>query len=458
MTNGAQVSYALWFAGVTWRGQNRFNIMFMRQDDETQRTQQLADLLNNLTRFRATDLRDKVYGLIHLPAFRREYPEITPDYRLSPGAIYVDLAFHILDKSRDLLLLTMVTRDEEKINDQDPNLGPMVRLPSWVPRWHSTDNTRNVSTSYYQLMSASGTSEKAKAMHCVKLLAPLDHPPDVGESKMVPSPKTILSIRGFEFDVVHDVSEVEFWGHRLPDRPRIPLFRTRTGPWAPYQPRKADDRQASPPAPDITPPVNASWHLLADNCPYATEPEVVAAYALTLTSGCRADNGIFPIRCTTSTVGHHLGDFVAFLTWVRSLRRAADGETNTEYGHNVPPGDFYPPGLYAADRPTLTDADADETADMSLRYSIMACHYSMNRCFYRTRRGYLAMGPNDLQQGDVVCVLMGGAVPFILRPRGDGDGYTLIGDSYVHGIMDGELVQAWEEAAGDFAHREFRIH
>lgn len=458
MTNGAQVSYALWLAGLTWHGQNRFNIMYMRQDAQTQRTQQLADLLNNLTRFRATDLRDKVYALIHLPAFRREYPEITPDYRLSPEAIYVDLAFHILDRSRDLLLLTMVTRDEETLEDQDPDLDEIMRLPSWVPRWHSPENSRNVSTSYYSLMSASGTSEKAKAMHSVNLLAPVDHPADGGKGNIVPLPKTILGVRGFEFDTVHDVCELEFWGHRLPDKPRIPLFRTRTGPWAPYQPRKAGDDQASTPVPDITRIPGGSWPLVADSCPYATEPEVITAYAMALTAGCRPHNNIFPIRCTTSTVGHHLSDFVAFLTWVRTLRRAANGETNTEYGQNVPPGDFYPPGLYAADRPTLTDANPNETADMSLRYSIMACHYSMDRCFYRTRRGYLATGPKNVQQGDVVCVFMGGAVPFILRPRGREDGYTLIGDTYVHGIMDGEPVQAWEETGGDLKLRQFQIH
>jgi hypothetical protein len=40
-------------------------------------------------------------------------------------------------------------------------------------------------------------------------------------------------------------------------------------------------------------------------------------------------------------------------------------------------------------------------------------------------------------KGDVIAVLLGGTVPFLLRE--DGHNYRLIGDCYVHGIMDGEL-------------------
>ncbi|KAK7949236.1 uncharacterized protein PG986_010122 [Apiospora aurea] len=277
---------------------------------------------------------------------------------------------------------------------------------------------------------------------------------------------------GFEFDVVHDVCELEFWGRRVPDEPRIPLFRTRTGPWAPYRPTKAEEALftssgSEPPPPSTT----TSPHLdgRSGACPYPTEPDVVLAYALTLTGSCRAHRGIYPIRCAASNLGHHASDFVAFLTWVRTLRRRsaeeggglADGSgLDDDYParQHVPPGDFYPPGLYAAERPTLIDSDAQQVAEMSVRYSIMTYTYNMGRCLYRTRRGYLGTGPAAVQRGDVVCVFMGGAVPFILRPRQKGDGYTLIGDAYVHGIMDGELVRDWEDGKAELDLREFHIH
>ncbi|KAI0189064.1 heterokaryon incompatibility protein-domain-containing protein [Astrocystis sublimbata] len=46
--------------------------------------------------------------------------------------------------------------------------------------------------------------------------------------------------------------------------------------------------------------------------------------------------------------------------------------------------------------------------------------------------------PLNTRPGDRVCVLLGGEVPFILRPTERGT-YTLVGECYVDGIMDGEL-------------------
>jgi hypothetical protein len=65
-------------------------------------------------------------------------------------------------------------------------------------------------------------------------------------------------------------------------------------------------------------------------------------------------------------------------------------------------------------------------------------------CLYRscivTNRGYLGLGRNSTQPGDIVCVLRGGNVPFILRKKVDGY-YELVGEAYVHGIMDGSFVR-----------------
>jgi len=51
----------------------------------------------------------------------------------------------------------------------------------------------------------------------------------------------------------------------------------------------------------------------------------------------------------------------------------------------------------------------------------------------------IGSGPEGLHTGDIVCVLYGGDVPFILRPDNQGQ-YTLIGECYVSGIMKGEAL------------------
>ncbi|KAK8006047.1 heterokaryon incompatibility protein-domain-containing protein [Apiospora marii] len=485
-----ELTVALHAAGVKWRhNPNRFNIMFMRPTEELeeqQRAQRLSELLNNCTKFRATDARDKVYALMHLPAFRREYPGIRPDYRLPTGAVYVDVTLRLLRESRDFSVLTMVDRnrscDVPGGGDEEEEEEEALRLPSWVTPWHRPAANPSASCYWYHFMSAGGKSEEAQAAQAVRLVPSSGSSSPAEEGTILPKPAAVLGVRGFEFDVVHDVSELEFWGRRAPpDEPHIPLFRTRTGPWARYRPRKAEDDNTvvkslppSPSEPGSSAPASSASPLEGNNCPYATEPEVVAAYALTLTASCREHRGIYTLRCPESARAHHAADFVAFLTWARTLRRRRDPEDGAGGGGGVgllltdddsssdpiPPGDFYPPGLYAAERPTLIDADSREVRDMARRYGDMAWNYNMNRCLYRTRRGYLGTGPHRVQRGDVVCVFMGAAVPFILRPRGDDgeEGYTLVGDAYVHGIMDGELVKDWEEGKAELDLREFHIH
>ncbi|KAK3307765.1 heterokaryon incompatibility protein-domain-containing protein [Chaetomium strumarium] len=65
---------------------------------------------------------------------------------------------------------------------------------------------------------------------------------------------------------------------------------------------------------------------------------------------------------------------------------------------------------------------------------------SRNRRFARTSGGYFVLGPKVMEPGDVVCVLYGGNMPFCLRPWGDK--YLLVGECYVHGVMNGEVVEA----------------
>jgi hypothetical protein len=68
---------------------------------------------------------------------------------------------------------------------------------------------------------------------------------------------------------------------------------------------------------------------------------------------------------------------------------------------------------------------------------------------------YLGMASVEVRSGDYVCVLLGGDVPFILRPlHGTSTTQTartwqFIGESYVHGIMDGEFMSCTSESDHD---------
>jgi len=66
-----------------------------------------------------------------------------------------------------------------------------------------------------------------------------------------------------------------------------------------------------------------------------------------------------------------------------------------------------------------------------------------------TEKGYIGLAPAKTEPGDRIAVLFGGRVPYILRQNQPDNStepttWTFIGDSYVHGIMDGEVIQKLE--------------
>ena len=60
------------------------------------------------------------------------------------------------------------------------------------------------------------------------------------------------------------------------------------------------------------------------------------------------------------------------------------------------------------------------------------------RAFFTTSRGYMGFGAMGAQVGDQVCILGGGWTPFILRNHNTH--FEMIGDSYLHGMMQGEML------------------
>jgi hypothetical protein len=64
------------------------------------------------------------------------------------------------------------------------------------------------------------------------------------------------------------------------------------------------------------------------------------------------------------------------------------------------------------------------------------------RVAFVTQRGYLGLGPKDMQTGDLVHIFKGLNLPVILRSRATGSKgiYQLLGSAYVHGIMYGEFL------------------
>ena len=91
----------------------------------------------------------------------------------------------------------------------------------------------------------------------------------------------------------------------------------------------------------------------------------------------------------------------------------------------------------------LISKGAIDTMKMQI---ITAC---TSRKFAVTERRYIGLVPHCAKEGDILAILCGAPIPFVLRvpeifpnpaqtslesPR------FLVGDAYVHGVMDGEVL------------------
>ena len=66
------------------------------------------------------------------------------------------------------------------------------------------------------------------------------------------------------------------------------------------------------------------------------------------------------------------------------------------------------------------------------------------RTLFVTHTGYIGLGPLTMQPNDKVCVLLGCSVPVVIRTQAP-NRHILIGECYMHGIMDGESLEPGSE-------------
>ncbi|MCJ1388737.1 hypothetical protein MMC18_001586 [Xylographa bjoerkii] len=94
--------------------------------------------------------------------------------------------------------------------------------------------------------------------------------------------------------------------------------------------------------------------------------------------------------------------------------------------------------LHELENSTTRYWESDRANSFHISYK-EAC---IGRRFFVTNKGYFGIGPAELEEGDQIYVLAGGKHPFALRPSSmpQPDTFELVGDCYVHGVMDGEAV------------------
>jgi len=80
-----------------------------------------------------------------------------------------------------------------------------------------------------------------------------------------------------------------------------------------------------------------------------------------------------------------------------------------------------------------------ELSNDAMAYYSEVRAYCTNRSFVVTEQGLYCLAPLLTQSGDISCVLIGADVPFMLRPITGHQQLRLLGESYIHGVMSGQI-------------------
>ncbi|RBR20100.1 uncharacterized protein FIESC28_05379 [Fusarium coffeatum] len=101
----------------------------------------------------------------------------------------------------------------------------------------------------------------------------------------------------------------------------------------------------------------------------------------------------------------------------------------------------------------IISAETERANDENL-FSLHLDAAHERRLFFSKDLAYIGLGPKILEKDDIICVLFGGATPFVLRPPGDQ--YRLVGECYVYELMTGEAIQDWK--SGKHTLNDFQIY
>lgn len=322
--------------------------------------------------------RDKVYSQLGLGD-----ADISPNYNASVADVYIATAKYILEHSDSLFLLTCVEGEQFQ---------EVPGLPSWVPDW-SMSKTLGLRVTGYPEFHAALKLPKKQSMY-------ID---DNG--------KQVLSIKATKVDDIVAMCEPKAHLHS----------RLHT---------------------------SVIWEMLSKlDAVYAAgsgEPQSREEVLWRALMTNREESG-------TTTTGKYVGRKYpassrllgpAFRDWVL-WRYVSAADEPTTFPFPSSDNNLLPTKAEIQEARLMANMDAAYVADLKRRGSRFDLHYShaMQLRPFCTKNGYFGIGTLCLDRGDSVWIAPGCPVPLILRRIEGRERYRLVGGSYLHGFMNGEILQ-----------------
>lgn len=380
-----------------------------------------ALLVATSLKFDATDPRDKVFSLLGLAAETEDsllWPvALLPDYRRNVAQVYRDVARFLINIYQNL---AMFTRAMPELNRRiwRPWLRSDHSIDSWVPKWHVLiEANQTKSLSWLSYARDGGATELGFPSH---YLTARGLPAAVC---LTSDPKS-LKLRGLRVDSVTSISRVgdAFTLPSLDDAPLSQAFNFLTSI------RRSKEIFGPMDLPILLltawqkPLLLQSLAMTLEQCPGTARLELIDALITSTTANSFQLAGSDPAQ----------------------IRKNGYAFVRSQIEKELERRSFWPTGIGARVKYRYLELlQGGAVGGKPEGYTALAKNFCINRRFFVTAKGCLGIGPKWTKKGDLVCVLLGGAVPYILRPAGMD--FALVGESYVHGLMEGEAVDAWRK-------------
>ncbi|RDW58633.1 heterokaryon incompatibility protein-1 [Coleophoma cylindrospora] len=349
------------------------------------------DALMSITqiKFHATDQRDKIYGLLGLAAECQDaskFPEtLLPDYDISISQLYQKVARFLLKRSRSLAMLTRARGTCGSLTRRHRQYD-LTGLPSWVPDWSDFRvSNRNIRTSL-SWVDYKDTSKPAR----------LGFPTQYNASAALE----------LNFHDTADTSVLRMSAIRIDNVVQAVSFNTEN----------------------------------------SSVLEFKEEFALSMTRICDKATSLF--------AG---GDI---LSWAKRIVQTTTAEQcrlgGRTWDQTLKDGLAYLYTLLLDNKAQLSliiSKSGDTKAMNSLQllsdggdpeeYAALARNFCFDRSFIITATGCMGIGPSNTFIGDTVTIILGGGVPYIIRPKGAS--WVFVGESYIQGLMNGEAIQSCQQ-------------
>jgi hypothetical protein len=387
----------------------------------------LLNLLRHFYLRDATDSRDKIYGLLSLVTDWGNGAAIAPDYTMSPSQLYQEVVLKSIEVSGSLAILGY--RSHQDYLRMDPNVGKIVSGLKWHKQKQTTTEPQ-----------ARMAQDELRKMH-----------------KLAPEPVE-LECTSWTVDWEH--SKAAYHNQTLERLNRASIFDACAG------------RPATPaPLRYTCSPVLTKTRVLTVSAVHVGTISRDGSLMRILTTPTQAiDTDKYPLPSkpdylidkTYVTGGNEYDALWRTICWdsffvssrsttgldgTSMFRRATQDDLKAVQAWRRWIGGVWK-GPGSRHEAKLKDSSSSEDhliadADRAIRSA------SLLRGFFKTHNGYMGLAPCAALPGDEVFVLLGSKTPYVLRSLGEiaveglGDHrcYVIIGECYVQGIMDGELVK-----------------